>query len=104
VFVCTPLLASFALVLYARRLFSGIDNLIIHSLKAVQNVMINDRHCFECYGYDVLIDADLKPWLMEVNASPSLSCTTESDRIMKLSLLRDIYNIVAAGVPAVVPE
>jgi hypothetical protein len=42
------------------------DQLIIHSLKAVQNVMINDRHCFECYGYDVLIDADLKPWLVEV--------------------------------------
>ena len=56
--------------------------------------MINDRHCFECYGYDILIDADLKPWLVEVNASPSLSTTTETDRIMKLNLLKDIYNIV----------
>ena len=44
------------------------DQLIVHSLKAVQNVMINDRHCFECYGYDILIDADLKPWLVEVVA------------------------------------
>ena len=88
----------------SNKLFAGIDNLIIHSLKAVQNVMINDRHCFECYGYDVLIDADLKPWLVEVNASPSLSTTTESDRILKLSLLRDIYNIVAAGVPSVVSD
>lgn len=88
----------------SNKLFVGMDQLIIHSLKAVQNVMINDRHCFECYGYDILIDADLKPWLVEVNASPSLSTTTESDRIMKLSLLRDIYSIVAAGVPAVVPE
>lgn len=34
----------------------AVEQLIIHSLKAVQNVMINDRHCFECYGYDVLID------------------------------------------------
>jgi len=88
----------------SNKLFQGMDQLIIHSLKAVQNVMINDRHCFECYGYDILIDSDLKPWLVEVNASPSLSTTTESDRIMKLSLLRDIYSIVAAGVPAVVPE
>ena len=80
------------------------DALIIHSLKAVQNVMINDRHCFECYGYDILIDADLKPWLVEVNASPSLTTTTEADRIIKLSLLRDIYNVVAPGLPATLPE
>ena len=36
---------------------------------------------------------------MEVNASPSLSTTTEADRILKVSLLKDIYNIVAAGIP-----
>jgi len=49
------------------RLFQGIDQVIIHSLRSVQNVMINDRHCFECYGYDILIDGDLKPWLVEVS-------------------------------------
>jgi tubulin polyglutamylase TTLL1 len=48
------------------RLFRDMDLLIIHSLKAVQGVMINDKHCFECYGYDILIDDELKPWLMEV--------------------------------------
>jgi len=51
------------------RLFQGIDQVIIHSLRSVQNVMINDRHCFECYGYDILIDGDLKPWLVEVSES-----------------------------------
>ena len=35
-------------------------------MQACQNVMINDRHCFELYGYDIIIDQDLKPWLIEV--------------------------------------
>lgn len=48
-------------------LFGNINWLIVHSLKAVAPVMTNDRHCFECYGYDIIIDNNLKPWLVEVN-------------------------------------
>jgi hypothetical protein len=36
----------------------------------------------------------LKPWLIEVNASPSLTSTTASDRKMKFKLISDIINIV----------
>jgi len=46
------------------------------------------------YGYDIFIEENLKPWLIEVNASPSLSTTTESDRILKMNLIKDVFNIV----------
>ena len=74
--------------------FNEINNIIYLSLKSVQNVVTNDKHCFEIYGYDILIDDVLKPWLIEVNASPSLSYTTENDRIIKMNLLQDAFNIV----------
>ena len=46
------------------------------------------------YGYDVLIEDNLKPWLIEVNASPSLSTTTESDRKLKQSVMESVFQIV----------
>ena len=74
--------------------FEGIRNIIYISLKSVQTVLINDKHCFEVYGYDVLLDDALKPWLIEVNASPSLSTTTEMDRNLKMSVINDTFNVV----------
>jgi tubulin polyglutamylase TTLL1 len=57
----------------------------------VQSVIINDKHCFEVYGFDVLIEDNLKPWLIEVNASPSLSTTTDSDRKMKMNVIESVF-------------
>lgn len=56
-------------------LFTEMEALIVRSLMSVQKVMINDKHCFELcvfylfysllyrYGYDILIDDNLKPWV-----------------------------------------
>ncbi|XP_024941510.1 probable tubulin polyglutamylase TTLL1 isoform X2 [Cephus cinctus] len=85
------------------KLFANISWCIVHSLKAVAPVMANDRHCFECYGYDIIIDNKLKPWLIEVNASPSLTSTTVNDRILKYKLIDNIVSVVLPpdGVPDV---
>lgn len=83
------------------KLFTEMHWLIVHSLKAVTPVMANDRHCFECYGYDIIIDVNLKPWLVEVNASPSLQSTTQNDRILKHKLIDNIVSVVVPpdGIP-----
>jgi hypothetical protein len=71
----------------SNQLFADIQNLIIRALLAVQPAMINDRHAFELYGYDVLIDSGLKPWLLEVNASPSLTASDKPDWTLKFGML-----------------
>ena len=55
---------------------------------------MNDKRCFECYGYDILLDKDLKPWLLEVNGSPSMSANTEVDNELKCGLLDDVFTIL----------
>ncbi|KAH7468528.1 hypothetical protein KRP22_012011 [Phytophthora ramorum] len=79
------------------KLLRDIHAVMLHALRAVQNVIINDPHSFECYGYDIIVDDNLKPWLVEVNASPSLSTTTREDRNMKSRLLRDVLELAVAA-------
>ncbi|XP_074067951.1 putative tubulin polyglutamylase TTLL9 isoform X2 [Macrotis lagotis] len=42
------------------KLFQDMDNIFIKSLQSVQKVIISDKHCFELYGYDILIDQNFK--------------------------------------------
>mmetsp|Transcript_15137 Transcript_15137/g.23389 ORF Transcript_15137/g.23389 Transcript_15137/m.23389 type:complete len:86 (+) Transcript_15137:2087-2344(+) len=50
--------------------------------------------CFELFGFDILIDQNLKPWLVEVNLSPSLGCDSPIDLRIKHNLLVDTLNLV----------
>lgn len=76
------------------KLFAGIEQIVVNSLLAVQKTIINDKHCFELYGYDIMIDDTLKPWLIEVNASPSVSADSPADYDLKFGLLDDAYTLL----------
>lgn len=78
----------------AEKLERDISNVLVHSLRAIQPLMTHDKHCFELYGYDIIVDSGLCPWLIEVNSSPSMSATTSADRLMKHELIDDMLNIV----------
>ncbi|GBG34839.1 Tubulin polyglutamylase TTLL7 [Hondaea fermentalgiana] len=45
-------------------------------------------------GFDVLFDADLKPYLLEVNRFPDMTCYTRDQLAIKQELLRDTLNLV----------
>ena len=53
-----------------------------------------DNNLFGLFGIDVLIDYHLKPWLIEINAFPSLMSYTKVDSIIKTKLLTDMENIL----------
>ena len=75
--------------------------MIIKTLISVEPHIINQmirctKHrqvCFEVYGFDILLDSKLKPWLLEVNISPSLSSSSPLDKKIKTMLICDTLNL-----------
>ena len=50
--------------------------------------------CFEILGFDVLLDKKLKPWMIEVNHSPSFHTDAPLDKEVKEGLLHDTLDLI----------
>ncbi|CAJ1335327.1 unnamed protein product [Effrenium voratum] len=55
--------------------------------------------CYEIYGFDILVDETLKPWLLEVNICPSLSSGSPLDKRIKTKLVADVLTLVGVHPP-----
>lgn len=60
-------------------LWQSIVVLVLKSLVCVEDSIPHQPNGFEVFGYDVIIDQGLRPWLLEVNASPSMARLNQLD-------------------------
>lgn len=54
----------------------------------------SDSVSFEVLGFDIMLDRKLKPWLLEVNRSPSFGTDEKIDYQIKSSLLNDTFRLL----------
>jgi hypothetical protein len=84
-------------------LWGRIYDAIIKSFLSVEGVLNSTgkkgvssktQNCFELFGFDIMIDDDFMPWILEANLSPSLVCDTPLDYHIKANLIVDTMNLV----------
>jgi hypothetical protein len=63
-------------------------------IKREKKYTIINGNLFELFGMDILLDKNMKPWLLEVNYSPSLSTVGNLEKRIKYKLFADIFNIL----------
>lgn len=62
--------------------------------RSCQPTHFENSMCFEILGFDILLDHRLKPWLLEVNHSPSFHTDTPFDRKVKTELIADTIRLL----------
>lgn len=72
----------------------AVQPLLAHSYKSAQPLDYSNSKCFEILGFDILIDHKLKPWLLEVNHSPSFTTDTPFDLKIKEQLITDTVKLL----------
>ncbi|XP_059784687.1 tubulin monoglutamylase TTLL4 [Balaenoptera ricei] len=56
--------------------------------------------CHELFGFDIMLDENLKPWVLEVNISPSLHSNSPLDISIKGQMIRDLLNLAGFVLPS----
>ncbi|XP_034414653.1 tubulin polyglutamylase ttll6 [Cyclopterus lumpus] len=89
-------------------MWSDIEDVIIKTLISAHPILKHNYHtcfpnhttgsaCFEILGFDVLLDHRLRPWVLEVNHSPSFTTDSQLDREVKDALLYDTLVLINLG-------
>jgi len=75
----------------------AVNPLLKHSYKSsIKHSSTNDLNscCFEILGFDIMVDQNLKPWLIETNHHPSLSCDSPLDLAIKSELIKATLSLI----------
>lgn len=86
--------------------WANVDDVIIKTVLSAWPVLKHNYHacfpghdtiqaCFEILGFDILVDWKLKPYILEVNHSPSFHTNEQVDREVKRPLIRDTLSLVS---------
>ncbi|XP_017845176.1 tubulin polyglutamylase TTLL13 [Drosophila busckii] len=86
--------------------WSNVDDVIIKTVLSAWPVLKHNYHacfpghdtiqaCFEILGFDILVDWKLKPYILEVNHSPSFHTNEQVDREVKRPLIKDTLTLVS---------
>jgi tubulin polyglutamylase TTLL6/13 len=71
---------------------------LAHSIRSCQPEDVENQMVYEILGFDILLDQKCKPWLLEVNHSPSFKTETGLDFKVKKALVEDTIHLLSLNI------
>ncbi|GAB6030472.1 hypothetical protein CHUAL_007337 [Chamberlinius hualienensis] len=70
------------------------------SVRILSQENVDSYTCHELFGFDVILDENLKPLLLEVNVSPSLVTHSSLDKAIKGNMMAELLNLAQYRLPS----
>ena len=67
---------------------------LAHNYRTCQPADHESTMCFQILGFDILLDKNCKPYLLEVNHAPSFATDTPLDYEIKHGLISDTFKLL----------
>ncbi|CAD8088042.1 unnamed protein product [Paramecium sonneborni] len=80
--------------------FCTVQPILSHHYKSCQPDNYANNMCFEILGFDIFINDKLRPFLLEVNHTPSFTTDTPLDSLIKKNLIRDTLKLMNVSIRA----
>ena len=72
----------------------SVQPMLAHTYRSCQPDDFDNSMCFEVLGFDVFLDENLQPWILEVNHTPSFTTDSPLDFKVKKSLISDTIKLL----------
>jgi tubulin monoglycylase TTLL3/8 len=80
--------------LWEEKIKPKIKEIVMYSFECVQEVVDGRKNSVELYGFDIMIDEDYNPWLIEINSSPAMDYSTPVTETLVKEVMEDTIKVI----------
>lgn len=80
--------------LWEEKIKPKVKEIVLYSFECAQEIVENRKNSVELFGFDIMIDEEYNPWLIEINSSPAMDYSTPVTECLVKEVMEDTIKVI----------